>query len=91
MLPAAGDAVRWHLIGHLQTNKARTAVELFDIIQSLDSERLARALARQAEARDRRLSVLLEIDFTGPSRDRTGLAPDAAYSVVEAVLALPAP
>jgi len=87
-LPAAGDAVRWHLIGHLQTNKARIAVELFDIIQSLDSERLARALARQAEARNRRLSVLLEIDFTGLP-DRTGLAPDAVYPVVEAVLGLP--
>jgi pyridoxal phosphate enzyme (YggS family) len=87
-LPAAGDAVRWHLIGHLQTNKARTAVELFDIIQSLDSERLARALARHAEADERRLTVLLEVDFTGLP-DRTGLAPEAVYPVVEAVLDSP--
>lgn len=87
-LPAGGDAVHWHLIGHLQTNKAKTAAELFDIIQSLDSERLARALARHAEAGDRRLTVLLEVDFTGLP-DRTGLAPAAVYPVVEAVLDLP--
>ncbi|HLH21098.1 MAG TPA: YggS family pyridoxal phosphate-dependent enzyme [Chloroflexota bacterium] len=81
--------VRWHLIGHLQTNKAKTAVELFDIIQSLDSERLARALARHAAARSKRPTVLLEVDYTGLP-ERTGLAPEAVYPVVEAVLGLPA-
>jgi PLP dependent protein len=86
---AAGvDAARWHLIGHLQTNKARIAVELFDIIQTLDSERLARALARHAAARGKRLSVLLEVDYTGLP-ERTGLAPDAVYPTVEVVLDLP--
>ena len=82
-------AARWHLIGHLQTNKAKIAVELFDIIQSLDSERLARALARHAAARDKRLSVLFEVDYTGLP-ERTGLAPEAVYPTVEAVLDLPA-
>jgi PLP dependent protein len=83
------SAPRWHLIGHLQTNKARIAVELFDIIQSLDSERLARALGRHAAARGKRLNVLLEIDYTGLP-ERTGLAPDAVYPTVEAALDLPA-
>jgi PLP dependent protein len=82
-------SARWHLIGHLQTNKARIAVELFDIIQTLDSERLARALARHAATRDKRLGVLLEVDYTGLP-ERTGLAPEAIYPTVEAVLELPA-
>ncbi|HEY7061205.1 MAG TPA: YggS family pyridoxal phosphate-dependent enzyme [Chloroflexota bacterium] len=86
---ALGGEARWHLIGHLQTNKARNAVELFDIIQSLDSERLARALDRQAAARGKRLAVLLEVDYTGLP-ERTGLAPETVYPTAEAVLRLPA-
>src|SRR5581483_4287795 len=79
----AAGAARWHLIGHLQTNKARIAVELFDIIQSLDSERLARALARHAAARRKRLEVLLEVDYTGLP-ERTGLAPERVRPTLEA-------
>lgn len=86
---AGTGSARWHLIGHLQTNKARIAIALFDIIQSLDSARLARALARHAAARGTRLTVLLEVDYTGLP-ERTGLAPDAVYPLVEAVLDLPA-
>lgn len=82
--PAAGP--RWHLIGHLQTNKARAALSLFDIIQTLDSERIAAALARHATPPPR-VPVLLEIDFTGLP-DRTGLAPEAAPAVVERTLAM---
>jgi pyridoxal phosphate enzyme (YggS family) len=81
--------VRWHLIGHLQTNKARTALDLFAIIQTLDSARLATVLARHASARGKRPSVLLEVDYTGAA-DRTGLRPEAVPEVVEALLALPA-
>ena len=81
-------AVRWHLIGHLQSNKARTAVGLFDIIQTLDSARLAGVLGRQAAAHGKRIGVLLEVDYTGEP-DRTGLAPDRVYEVAEAALAQP--
>ncbi|HLI26966.1 MAG TPA: YggS family pyridoxal phosphate-dependent enzyme [Chloroflexota bacterium] len=80
--------VRWHLIGHLQTNKAKTAVGLFDIIQTLDSPRLAVALARHVPP-GRRLEVLLEVDYTG-APERTGLRPEAVYATVEQVLGLPA-
>src|SRR5258707_814393 len=45
----AGVQARWHLIGHLQTNKARKALEIFDAVQSLDSERLADVLNEEAE------------------------------------------
>jgi pyridoxal phosphate enzyme (YggS family) len=77
--------VRWHLIGHLQSNKAKTAVRLFGIIQTLDSERLGGVLARQAANQDKRLAVLLEVDYTG-APDRTGLRPELVPSVVERVI-----
>lgn len=79
---------RWHLIGHLQSNKARTAVELFDIIQTLDSARLAGVLGRHAAARGKRLGVLLEVDYTGEP-ERTGLGPDRVYEAAEAALGHP--
>jgi pyridoxal phosphate enzyme (YggS family) len=58
------DRVRWHLIGHLQANKARRAIQLFDVIHTLDSSSLARRLDRlcQDEARDE-LPVLIQIDL----------------------------
>jgi PLP dependent protein len=79
-----GEDVRWHLIGHLQSNKAKTAARLFAIIQSLDSERLAGALARQAAALGKRPLVLVEVDYTG-APERTGLAPAAVAAVVDRV------
>jgi len=82
---SAAAGPRWHLIGHLQTNKARAALALFDIIQTLDSERIAAALARHASTPPR-VPVLLEIDFTG-SPERTGLEPESAPAVVERTLA----
>lgn len=54
--------VSWHMVGHLQSNKAKTAVELFDIIHSVDSVRLAEILSRRA---GRPLPVLLEVNVSG--------------------------
>ena len=56
--------LRWHLIGHLQRNKAKVAAELFDLVHSVDSLRLAEALARQV-APGRRLPILLQINVSG--------------------------
>lgn len=60
------NAAEWHLIGHLQSNKARKAVQLFDVIQSLDSLELAQRLERicNEEGRDE-LSVFIEVDLAG--------------------------
>lgn len=60
------DAAEWHLIGHLQSNKARKAVQLFDVIQSLDSVELGLRLERicEEESRDS-LSVLVQVDLAG--------------------------
>jgi len=57
--------LRWHLIGHLQSNKARRAVELFDVIQSLDSVDLAKRVARLAGEAGREAKTLLQVDLAG--------------------------
>lgn len=60
------DAARWHLIGHLQTNKARRAVKLFDVIHSLDSVPLAQRLDRSCMEEGRtELPVLIQVDLAG--------------------------
>ncbi len=78
---------RWHLIGHLQSNKAKLAAELFDIIQSVDSAKLATSLDGYAEALGKRLPVLLEVDFSGEP-GRGGFSPEGMDAVVEDLMAL---
>ncbi len=66
----------WHLIGHLQSNKARKAVELFDAIDSLESVRLAEKLNQAAEAMGKVLPVLIEINVGG-EESKTGIPLDS--------------
>ena len=67
------DAARWHLVGHLQTNKARRAVQLFDCIHSLDSASLAERLNRICDDEGREeLEVLIQIDLGG-EQTKTGI------------------
>jgi hypothetical protein len=66
----------WHMIGHLQTNKAAKAVELFDAIDSLDSLRLAEKLNLAAEQLGKKLAVLIEINVGGEAA-KTGIAADS--------------
>jgi len=66
---------RWHLVGHLQTNKARRAVKLFDCIHSLDSVDLAKRLDQMCEAESRaELPVLIQVDLGGEAT-KTGIDP----------------
>jgi pyridoxal phosphate enzyme (YggS family) len=61
--------ITWHLIGHLQTNKSRSAVELFELIHSLDSVKLAAALDRHGVALQKQVRVLVEVNLGGePSK-----------------------
>lgn len=62
---ALGRLARWHLVGHLQTNKAKLAVQLFDLIHSLDSLRLARELDKHAGALGKRMPCLVEVNQGG--------------------------
>lgn len=84
----AGAAVRWHLIGTLQRNKARLAARIFDRVHSLDASAVAEALGQAAASLGRRLPVLLQVN-TAPERDRHGLPPEGVGALAERVLGLP--
>jgi pyridoxal phosphate enzyme (YggS family) len=75
---------RWHMIGHLQRNKASRAVERFDRIHGVDDEELARALSRRAETLELRLPVLIQINISKEG-SKFGVAPEAASRLVQRV------
>jgi PLP dependent protein len=66
----------WHMIGHLQTNKAAKAVELFGAVDSVDSVRLAEKLNSVAQAQHKKIAVLIEINI-GEEQAKTGVAPES--------------
>lgn len=78
--------VRWHLIGHLQSNKAKVAAALFDWVHSVDSPEIARELDRRAAEAGRRLQVLAEVNTSGET-SKFGVAPDAVLGVFETLAA----
>jgi PLP dependent protein len=85
-IPSIGrHAAEWHLIGHLQSNKARRAVELFDVIHSLDSAALAQRLNRNCEeiARDS-LPVLIQVDL-GHEATKSGVDQQSLRETVDVV------
>ena len=79
------DEARWHMIGHLQSNKAHVAAENFDLIHTLDSIRLANALARAHPAPP--LAVLIEVKLGGEA-SKSGVDPGAAAALLESVRTL---
>ncbi|MCH8993538.1 MAG: YggS family pyridoxal phosphate-dependent enzyme [Chloroflexi bacterium] len=85
LLAARGVRPRWHLIGHLQRNKAKTAVELFGIIHSVDSVRLAQALSRRAHES---VPILLEVNVAQEA-GKFGFAPEEVTSALSTIEALP--
>ena len=79
------DAARWHLVGHLQANKARRAVTLFDVIHSLDSVDLARRLDRLCvEERREKLAVLIQVDL-GHEETKSGIDESELTHLVDAL------
>src|SRR6266850_1480120 len=90
-IPAVGrKAARWHLIGHLQSNKARPAVELFDVIHSLDSVKLARRLDGVCGEINREvLPVLIQVDL-GKETTKSGAVEGEVPKIIAAIAQLPA-
>jgi len=83
-----GRPVPWHLIGHLQTNKVRDALELFDVIHSLDRLDLARELDKRARARGRMVDVLVEVNVAAEG-SKGGVAPAGLGELLDAVAKMP--
>ena len=85
-IPQVGrDAARWHLVGHLQANKARRALQLFDVIHSLDSIALAQRLDRLCEELGRQsVPLLIQVDL-GHEETKTGIDEQELPQLVEAM------
>jgi pyridoxal phosphate enzyme (YggS family) len=72
----ADDKIRWHFIGHLQTNKVKRTLPLTTLIHSIDSLHLLQEIDKQSAARQKTANVLLEVNISGDTA-KTGLAPTA--------------
>ena len=83
----ARGAARWHMIGHLQRNKAGKALELFDVVHGVDGTELAVALDRRALEAGRKLAVLIEVNVSGEA-SKFGIAPEGAAALAEVVAPL---
>jgi pyridoxal phosphate enzyme (YggS family) len=85
---AVGRRARWHFIGHLQSNKAKKAVEIFDAIETVDSADLAREIDKRCRAAGKTMSVLIEIN-SGEEGQKFGVAPAAAEALIREIAPLP--
>jgi pyridoxal phosphate enzyme (YggS family) len=79
-----GQIARFHLVGHLQTNKVKKAVQLFDVIQSVDSLHLAKEINKHAGIAETEVECLVEVNCSGESQ-KYGIEPDNCIDLVEKV------
>lgn len=86
MLP--GD-IRWHLIGHLQTNKVKYIVDKAYLIHSVDSVKLAKEISKEASKRSLTVNILIEVNVSG-EESKFGVSPDKLLETTEEIAALPA-
>ena len=76
-----GNRVKWHMIGHLQSNKAKKAVHVFDMIETVDSVKLAREIDKGCEKIGKVMPVLIEIN-SGEEDQKTGVMPEEADPLI---------
>jgi pyridoxal phosphate enzyme (YggS family) len=86
-IPQSPSAAKWHFVGHLQTNKAREAVRLFEMVHAVDSLKLLETLDRVCQEEGRTLPVCLEVNVSG-ERSKFGLPPEEVPLVLKASQAL---
>lgn len=79
-----GHRVKWHFIGHLQRNKAKKAIEIFDMIETLDSVELAREIDKRSNNRDKIMSVLIEVN-SGREKQKFGIFPEEVESFLQEI------
>lgn len=77
-----GPCVKWHFIGKLQKNKVNRAVRLFDVIQTIDSYKLAKKINKAAEANEKIMKVMIQVNITG---DKSGVEPEDLISLYNAI------
>ena len=80
--------LHWHMIGHLQSNKAKHALDAFDCIQSVDSLKIANRISSLAVQRETRKDIMLEVNISGES-SKFGFKPEEVMSNIETLLGLP--
>jgi hypothetical protein len=86
-MPLCPGNLRWHMIGHLQSNKCRDAVELFEMIQSVDSLSLAQEIAKRAEQTVKTMPIMLEVNVAGEA-SKFGYPPEQLLAELRAINAL---
>jgi len=82
------NEVIWHLVGHLQTNKAKDAVKIFDLIHSVDSVKLAKEIDKQARKAGKVQKVLIEVNLSG-EETKYGLSPEEVIPFLKDISKLP--
>ena len=87
-IPLCPDKLRWHFIGHLQSNKCRDAVQLFQMIQSVDSLSLAREINKRAAEAAKTMPVLLEVNLAGEA-SKFGYQPPSLLAELNQINSLP--
>lgn len=76
------NSLKWHMIGHLQTNKVKAAVEIFDMIETLDSLKLAAEIDKRAKEINKIMPVLIEVN-SGEEDQKTGLKPEKTVEFIK--------
>jgi pyridoxal phosphate enzyme (YggS family) len=87
-IPLCSGKLRWHFIGHLQSNKCRDAVQLFQMIQSVDSLSLAQEINKRADEAAKTMPVLLEVNLAGEA-SKFGYQPEQLLAELKEINSLP--
>jgi pyridoxal phosphate enzyme (YggS family) len=88
MYQIIGNTVQWHMIGHLQQNKVKKAVKLFDMIETIDSVQLAEAVDNRCASEGKIMPVLIEIN-SGKESNKTGVLPENVDKLIMKINDLP--
>lgn len=83
---AAGNKVKWHFIGHLQKNKVKKAVRIFDMIETVDSSELAREIDKRCTQIGKVMPILIEIN-SGREEQKAGVLPEEAEQLIREISA----
>jgi pyridoxal phosphate enzyme (YggS family) len=83
-IPQIRGNLRWHFIGHLQSNKARQAAALFDVVETVDRLKIAKALDSQAQLLNKNLAVLLQINV-GREQQKSGIRPEETEALLHTI------